>query len=66
MIHFLAPIAIVSYCIAAIVGSCFAIILSAAWCAIDKAVTRLALRQRARRPRATTIVRVGGRRDSFS
>ena len=66
MIHFLAPIAIVSYCIAAIVGSCFAIILSAAWCALDKLVRRFALRQRARRPRATTIVRVGGRRDSFS
>lgn len=61
MIHFFAPIALVSYIVAAIVGSCFAILLSCAWIALDKVVTRLVMRKRARRPRAITIVQVGGK-----
>lgn len=61
MIHLFAPIAIVSYVVAAIVGSCFAILLSCAWIALDKVVTRLVMRKRARRPRAVTVIQVGGK-----
>jgi hypothetical protein len=61
MTHFFAPIALVGYIVAAIVGSCFAILLSAAWVALDRAVTRLAMRRRAGRPKAITIIRVNGR-----
>ena len=61
MIHLLAPIAIVGYVVAAIVGSCFAILLSAAWVALDRAVTRLVMRRRARRPKAITVIKVAGK-----
>ena len=61
MIHLLAPIALVGYIVAAIVGSCFAILLSAAWVTLDRLVTRLAMRRRARRPRAVTVIRVAGK-----
>ena len=61
MIHFFAPIALVSYCVAAILGSCFAILLSCAWIALDKLVTRLVMRKCARRPRAITVIQVGGK-----
>ena len=61
MIHLLAPIAIISYVVAAIVGSCFAILLSAAWVALDRLVTRLVMRRRARLPRVVTVIRVAGK-----
>ena len=61
MIHFFAPIALISYCVAAILGSCFAILLSCAWIALDKVVTRLVMRKRARRLRAVTVIQVGGK-----
>ena len=61
MIHLLAPIALIGYVVAAIVGSCFAILLSAAWIALDRAVTCLAMRRHARRPRAVTVIRVAGK-----
>jgi hypothetical protein len=61
MIHLLAPIALVSYVVAAIVGSCFAILLSCAWCALDKIVTRFVMWRRARKPKAITVIRVAGK-----
>ena len=61
MIHLLGPIALVSYIVAAIAGSCFAILFAAAWCALDKLVTRLVMRKCARRPRAVTVIQVRGR-----
>ena len=61
MIHLLAPIALAGYVVAAIVGSCFAILLSAAWVALDRLVTRFAMRRRARRPRAVTVIKVAGK-----
>jgi len=61
MIHLLAPIAIVGYIVAAIAGSCFAILLSALWLALDRAVTRIALWRRSRRPKAVTVIQVAGR-----
>ena len=61
MIHLLAPIALVSYIVAAITGSCFAILISAAWCALDRLVTRIALWRRARKPKAITVIRVAGK-----
>ncbi len=61
MTHLLAPIALVSYVVAAIIGSCFAILLSALWCALDKLVTRIALWRRGRRPKAITVIRVAGK-----
>ena len=59
MTHLLGPIALVSYVVAAITGSCFAILFAALWCALDKLVTRLAIRARNRRSRARTVVRIG-------
>jgi len=65
MIHFLAPIALVSYAVAAITGSCFAIVLASAWCALDKIVTRAIIKQRARRERARTVVIVSGEEKTY-
>ena len=61
MTHLLAPIALVSYVVAAVVGSCAAILISALWCALDKLVTRIALWRRARKPKAITVIRVAGK-----
>ena len=61
MIHLLAPIALVSYIVAAIAGSCFAILFAAAWCALDKMVTRIVLWWRARKPKAVTVIQVAGK-----
>jgi hypothetical protein len=65
MIHLLAPIALVSYIVSAIVGSCFAIILSCAWMALDRVVTRIVIKSRTRRARAKTVVSVSGVEKTF-
>ena len=65
MTHLLAPIALVSYVVAAIIGSCFAILLSALWCALDKLVTRLVIRARNHRSRARTVVDLNGNRKEW-
>lgn len=65
MMNLLGPLAVVSYAVSAIVGFSFAILLTAAWKALDMAVTRLAIRQRGRRPRAKTVVQIGGKRNFF-
>jgi hypothetical protein len=58
VIHLLAPIALVSYAVAAIVGSCFAILLTATWRVLDILVTRAAIRARNRRSRVRTLIRL--------
>lgn len=60
MIHLLAPIALVSYAVAAIAGSCAAILISAIFRILDILLLRFALRMRSRRKRARTEVRVSG------
>jgi len=65
VIHLLEPIALVSYIVSAIVGSCFAIILSCAWMALDRVVTRIVIKSRTRRARAKTVVSVSGVEKTF-
>jgi hypothetical protein len=61
MVSLLAPIALVSYIVAAIAGSCGAILIAAAWRALDKIVTRFVMWRRARKPKAITVIRVAGK-----
>jgi hypothetical protein len=65
MLNILAPIALISYIVAAITGSCFAIVLSAAWVALDRVVTRIVIKSRTRRSRAKTVVSVSGVEKTF-
>ena len=58
MMNLLEPVAIVCYSVAVVFGVSLAVLMTAAWRGLDVVVTRLVLRRRARRARATTVVQL--------
>jgi uncharacterized membrane protein len=65
MMNLVEPVAVVCYSVAVVFGVSLAILLTAAWRGLDILVTRLVLRQRTRRARATTVVQISGKRQFF-